>query len=140
MPTAAQRAASEVVMVRPSWTWTAAACVACGGAPARSVVIASSPHAEARTAANRIESSACPAPALPATLEISRRQVPADAATRAQIRELKAAEALFVEFIARAGDDAEYAATVSESRLRIDDIERTIEFLEAGLSAVVPPN
>lgn len=50
--------------------------------------------------------------------------------TRRQVRELRSARALFLTFIEKAGDRAEYADAVRRSRERIEDIERTIDFLE----------
>ncbi len=58
---------------------------------------------------------------------------PADVADEdRQIAVLREARASFVAFVERARDDAEFAEAVARSRERIEDIDATIEFLEAS--------
>ena len=45
---------------------------------------------------------------------------------------LREARASFVAFVERARDDAEFAEAVARSCERIEDIDATIEFLEAS--------
>jgi len=49
-----------------------------------------------------------------------------------QIAVLRSARNSFAQFIERAGADAELAEAVARSRERIEDIDATIEFLEAS--------
>ncbi len=57
---------------------------------------------------------------------------PAVADEDRQIDVLRSARASFVQFIERAEADAEFAEAVARSRERIEDIDATIEFLEAS--------
>lgn len=52
-----------------------------------------------------------------------------------QVTELRRAILLYRQFIERAGDNPEMAAAVKKSRERIEDAERTIEFLAPKPSA-----
>ncbi len=79
------------------------------------------------------EDGATPSPALAADLS----GAPADeglavADEDRQIAVLRSARASFVQFIERAEADAEFAEAVARSRERIEDIDATIDFLEAS--------
>ncbi len=87
--------------------------------------------------ANRTVSAAAPPPsATPIAVKVP--PAPAETAldieddTDRQIRELERARLLFRTFLDKAGESPEYAEAARRSHERIEDIDRTIEFLREG--------
>ena len=110
-------------------SWFAVGTLACASAacagrpPAAATALGAVPAAA---------SAAVPAEVTPAD-EPTAPAAAADVADEErQIAVLLAARASFVEFVERAGDDAEFAEAVARSRERIEDIDATIDFLEAS--------
>lgn len=97
-------------------------CAGSGGtSPPRSAVAWSSP---ARSTAPLVRNRVAEQPALAAA--------PDDPDKRA-IFELMRASELFKTFVAKAGNEPEFAVAVRRSKERVADIDATLAFLNAGL-------
>lgn len=110
--------------------------VACGATPAATTPPRSAP-ATARAPEAAREAPLDPERTLGTADAIHRDQLAIGArdarfATDRQVAELRKSIALYRQFIERAAGDPRYVEAVRRSELRIDDAEKTIEFLLAG--------
>jgi len=110
-------------------SWFTVGAFACASAACAGRLPAPAPAVGAAPASS---GGAVPPEATP-TEEPAAPAVPADVADEdRQIAVLREARASFVAFVERARDDAEFAEAVARSCERIEDIDATIEFLEAS--------
>jgi hypothetical protein len=122
-----------------NWAVLIPCLVACGSAPAAGEKPRSAAATEASNSSTETvrEAPLDPKQALGTADGIYRDQLAVGArddrfATDRQVAELRKAVALYQQFIERAAGDPRYAEAVRRSEGRIDDAEKTIEFLLAG--------